>query len=119
MPNKELFVEDGSVAWEDLGDGVKRKIMAYDDHLMLVKIAFQQDAIGTIHNHVHSQITYVVSGVFEVTIDDEKKILQKGDVFRVPSGDNHGVRCMEEGILIDVFSPMREDFVTTPHGEKK
>ncbi len=107
------FVEDESMEWETVAPGMKRKIMGFDDRIMLVKVAFETGGIGTLHQHHHSQITYVVGGVFEVEIDGVKKILKGGDVFYVAPNLVHGAVCKEEGMLIDVFSPMREDFIAT------
>lgn len=107
------FVEDESMEWETVAPGMKRKIMGFDDRIMLVKVVFETGGIGTLHQHHHSQITYVVGGVFEVEIDGVKKILKGGDVFYVAPNLVHGAVCKEEGMLIDVFSPMREDFIAT------
>lgn len=110
LTNKTL-IADKDIDWEDLGAGVKRKIMAYDENLMLVKVDFEKDAIGSVHNHPHLQLSYVAKGSFEVSIGDEKKILNEGDVFFAPTLVYHGVRCLEAGRLIDVFNPHREDFL--------
>ncbi len=106
-----VFVENDSIDWEIVDRGVRRKIMAYDDRLMLVKVDFETGAIGTLHNHFHTQITHIHSGVFEVEIDGNKKVLKAHDVFFVPTNLVHGVVCLEAGVLIDVFSPLREDFI--------
>ncbi|MES3017145.1 MAG: cupin domain-containing protein [Bacteroidota bacterium] len=111
MPNKPLFYLDNQSDWEDLGDGVARKIWGYDDKIMLVKVRFEVGAIGPLHNHFHSQVTYVDSGIFEATIDGNKQLLKAGDSFYVPPNDIHGVVCLEAGVLVDVFSPMRGDFI--------
>lgn len=97
--------------WENTAPGVRRKIMAYDESLMLVRVEFQTGGVGTMHQHPHVQITHVESGVFQVEIGGEKQTLKAGDVFHVPSNALHGAVCMESGVLIDVFSPMREDFL--------
>jgi quercetin dioxygenase-like cupin family protein len=107
----KVFIENDGMEWETVGEGVQRKIMAYDDKLMLVKVKFDTGGIGTLHQHYHSQISHVESGVFEVEIDGEKKVLKAGDAFYIPSNVMHGAVCMEAGVLIDVFSPMREDFI--------
>jgi quercetin dioxygenase-like cupin family protein len=60
---------------------------------------------------VHTQGSYVESGVFEVNIGGEKKILKKGDVFFVPPTTDHGVIALEEGVLVDSFNPLRVDFI--------
>jgi quercetin dioxygenase-like cupin family protein len=52
----------------------------------------------------------VESGIFEVEIDGHKKILTTGDAYYIPPHVLHGCVCLEAGVLIDVFSPMREDF---------
>jgi hypothetical protein len=109
-PN-DLFIYNDEISWEVLDEKVKRKIMSYEQSLMVVKVAFQTGGIGQLHQHEHVQITHVESGVFEVQIDGEKKILKAGDAFHIPSNLIHGAVCIEEGVLIDVFSPMREEFV--------
>ena len=107
----KTFIENREIHWETVASGVRRKIMTWDAKLMLVKVDFEKGAIGTLHKHPHVQITHVESGIFEVEIDGEKKILTTGDAFYVPSNLLHGVVCLEAGVLIDTFSPMREDFV--------
>jgi quercetin dioxygenase-like cupin family protein len=106
-----VFIKDSDIQWETTGVGVKRKIMAYDDRLMVVRVEFETGGIGAIHQHYHVQITHVQSGVFEVEIAGEKKVLQAGDAFYIPSNILHGAVCLEAGVLIDTFSPMREDFI--------
>jgi quercetin dioxygenase-like cupin family protein len=51
--------------------------------------------------------------VFEVTIGNEKKMLMAGDAFYIPPNVIHGALCIEAGVLIDIFSPMREDFISS------
>jgi hypothetical protein len=108
---KKLFIDNDDLSWEILNDKVKRKIMSYEQSLMLVKVAFEAGGIGPLHQHDHVQISHVEAGVFEVEIDGVKKVLKAGDSFHIPSNMMHGAVCIEEGVLIDVFSPMREDFV--------
>lgn len=114
MKTKELakvFITDADIEWEEVGPGVRRKIMAYDDSLMVVRVAFDEGGVGTVHQHFHSQITHVESGMFEVEINSEKKLLKGGDAFYIPPHVLHGAVCKEAGVLIDVFSPMREEFI--------
>ncbi len=108
---KSLFINDNDISWEVLDEKVKRKIVSYEESLMVVKVAFKAGGVGPLHQHVHVQITHVESGIFEVEIDGQKKVLTTGDAFHIPSNILHGAVCLEEGVLIDVFSPMREDFI--------
>ncbi len=84
------------IQWEYAGDGIVRQIMAYDEHLMMVKVKFNQGAIGTLHQHPHTQSTYVASGCFEVTIGEEKKVLRAGDGYYVAPNLPHGCVWISE-----------------------
>jgi quercetin dioxygenase-like cupin family protein len=109
----ENFQIGSGIEWEDAGPGIKRQVFGYDNRIMLVKVKFEKDAVGAVHQHHHSQVSYVESGTFELTIGDDKKILRTGDGFFVPSNVLHGSVCLEPGVLIDVFSPQREDFLNS------
>lgn len=105
------FLFGNEIPWEIVGEGVKRKILAFDDRVMLVNVQFETGAIGSLHEHYHTQVTYVAKGKFDVTINGVTKMLQEGDSFYIPPHAIHGVLCLEEGMLTDVFSPIREDFM--------
>lgn len=106
-----VFLQDTEISWEPAGEGVRRKILGYDGKIMMVRVEFDEGGIGPVHNHYHSQTTYVTYGSFEVQIDGEKRILKAGDGFYIPPHVDHGAVCLEKGELIDVFSPIREDFM--------
>ena len=106
------FLFESEMKWEPAGAGVSRQIMAYNDDLMMVKVKFETGAIGTPHRHPHTQATYVVSGTFAFTIEGEgTKTVHAGDGIYMKPNVLHGCKCLEAGILIDTFSPMREDFL--------
>lgn len=109
--SNDTFIADESVGWEKVDEFISRKIMGYDDHLMTVKVAFKKGGVGAIHHHHHSQTSYVASGSFEITIGDEMRVLKEGDVYYIPSNIPHGALALEDGILIDSFSPARADFL--------
>jgi hypothetical protein len=107
----ETYQFEKDLKWENPAPGVNRQIMAYDGQLMMVKVKFDKGAVGSMHEHYHSQATYVVSGKFELTIGDKKEILSAGDGYYVAPDELHGCVCLEAGILIDTFSPVRADFL--------
>lgn len=105
------YVQDSQVDWEDLGGGVRRKLLTFEEKVMMAKVDFKAGAIGEAHSHPHIQCTYVESGEFELTIGEDVKILKAGDSFLVPSDVVHGAKAITDGSLIDVFTPLREDFL--------
>ena len=107
-----LFNTDSKTEWKDLGGGVSRKIMSYNGELMMAKVRFETGSVGTPHRHPHTQISYVESGVFEYTIAGRTVTMEQGDTCVIPADTVHGCRCVEAGVLLDSFTPMREDFVT-------
>ena len=106
-----VFTENDIVTWTIVDEGVQRAILAYDEALMLVQVKFAKGAVGSLHQHPHVQISYVASGKFEVEVGGIKKILNQGETFFAASNVWHGVKCLEEGVLLDTFSPMRKDFI--------
>ena len=93
------------------GEGVTRRVLAYTDGLMCVENTFREGAVGQLHSHPHTQITYVISGEFSFTIDGETHTVRKGDTLLKTDGVEHGCVCLREGVLLDIFNPMRQDFV--------
>jgi len=93
------------------GPGVKRKILATGGGMMTVQFTFDRGSIGALHSHPHEQIGFVVKGKFEFTLEGKASILDVGDSYYVPSGAVHGAKALEDGILLDVFTPQREDFL--------
>ena len=91
--------------------GVTRRILTFSDNLMMCEISFEEGAKGNFHSHVHEQITYIAEGSFSFTIAGETKTVSKGDSVYMPSGAEHGVTCLKAGKLVDVFTPMRKDFL--------
>jgi len=109
--NMKTHIKSSDVPVENVAPGMNRQIMGYDSDIMLVKVDFDKGGIGEPHTHIHQQVSYVVSGKFEVTIAGDTEIMEAGDAFVVPSDALHGAVCLEAGTLIDTFSPHREDFL--------
>ena len=105
------FFRSHEVAWEAVGDGVRRQVLGHGTDLMIVRVEFRKDAVGALHHHTHRQATYVAAGRFEVTVGNDCSELAPGDCFYAPADVFHGVRALEDGVLIDVFTPIREDFL--------
>ena len=111
MQLQMAFKQEQDGSWLEVAPGVDRMMMGYNERLMIVKVRFRKDAVGELHSHPHIQSTYIARGSFEVTIDGETRLLHEGDTFFVESDLVHGVVCITDGLLIDNFSPYREDFL--------
>lgn len=107
-----MFTENKTVAVKDLGGGVMRKVLSYSKNLMACELTFEKGAVGAPHSHPHEQIGYIVSGRLVYQEEgQEDKILETGDTYYVAPNVVHGVQILEDTKLLDIFTPMREDFV--------
>ena len=106
-----MFVKATETKVETVDAGVTRQILGHDPQLMMVRVVFEKGAVGSMHSHPHRQVTFVERGSFDVTIAGQTSRLQGGDCFFVPPDAVHGVVALEDGALVDVFTPTREDFL--------
>ena len=111
MAEVQNYFMNSDIELEDLNNGIKRKILAYNDNIMMVEAEFEKGAIGTMHSHPHEQCTYVLEGAFEFNIGGVKKVVRTGDTMYKEPHVVHGAVCIEKGKLLDVFTPHREDFL--------
>ena len=106
-----VFLSGAQLPVEDLGGGISRQMLGFNDNIMMVKGIFSTGSEGYLHHHIHSQVTYVESGEFEVTVGDETRTMVAGDSYYMAPNVEHGAVCKKAGVLLDVFSPLREDFL--------
>lgn len=99
---------------EHPAEGIERQ-MVVGERIMLVRFRFKPFLVTPEHTHPHEQMSLVVSGRVRFFIEGKETIASPGDVLHFPSNCQHGATMMdEEVVLIDIFSPIREDFLTSP-----
>ena len=106
-----MFVKNHDVNATPCGEGVERKILGMGGSLMMVEVSFKAGGIGAAHTHPHEQISYLAKGKMEFELEGERRIVCEGDSIYIPSGANHGTVALEDSIIVDIFSPIREDFL--------
>lgn len=97
--------------WTEVAPGNRRAVLSHRPEMMLVAFRFEKGAIGAAHSHPHTQVSYVAEGVFDVTVDGITTRLGAGSSFIVAPNLVHGVVALAPGLLIDTFTPRREDFL--------
>ena len=96
---------------EHVAEGIARQ-MIYGDRLMVCRLTIAAHTVTPIHSHDHEQITLVERGRVDFFVDGKRKTVKAGDVLVFPSNIQHGATMLdEEVVLIDIFSPPREDFL--------
>jgi quercetin dioxygenase-like cupin family protein len=84
--------------------------MQHTEHMTVAFWNVEAGASLPEHHHPHEQITAVIRGTFEMTVDGEKRIIEPGDVAIIPSQATHSAQALTDCYLMDVFSPVREDY---------
>jgi quercetin dioxygenase-like cupin family protein len=97
--------------WVNAEPGLRRRILTAEGGLMLMEVAFEAGAAGYEHRHPHEQVSYCLRGRFEYTLDGRVNVLSAGDSIYVPGNTLHGARALDAGVLLDVFTPVRDDLL--------
>lgn len=96
---------------EHIGEGIERQ-MIWGERLMICRLRFAPDVVTAVHSHPHEQITLVEKGRVRFFIEGQPRLAAAGDVLVFPAHCAHGATMLdEEVILVDIFSPIREDFL--------
>jgi quercetin dioxygenase-like cupin family protein len=101
--------KDGALSEPEAG--LKRRVLAYNEKLFLAEHEMMKGWVGSMHSHRHDQIVYVVRGHLKVRCGGKTFELRTGDTFVVRGGMEHGAAALEESLVVDVFTPWREDYV--------
>jgi quercetin dioxygenase-like cupin family protein len=87
-----------------------RQVLAHNNHLMLVRHFFAADWVGARHSHPHEQLVYVIKGAIRIDVAGRVIDLAAGDSIVVPGGAQHQASALEAAEVLDVFTPVREDY---------
>ena len=106
-----LHTDWANIPVEHLEEGIERQ-MVVGENMMICRLRFAPHTVTPAHDHPHEQMTIIEQGRVLFTIGDEQQIAKAGDVLHFPPGAWHGASMLdEEVILVDIFSPIREDFL--------
>jgi quercetin dioxygenase-like cupin family protein len=96
---------------DPIADGIARR-MVWGEHLMVCRLEFAPRVVTPVHSHPHEQVTLVERGRALFTVEGVERVVSAGDVLYFPSDVRHGATMLDEPVvLIDIFSPVREDFL--------
>ena len=108
-----LHTDWSKVPVEQLEEGIQRQ-MVVGEKMMICRLRLAPGIVTPAHDHPHEQMTIVEHGRVLFTIGGEQRLAQAGDVLHFPPGTWHGATMLdEEVILLDIFSPIREDFLNS------
>lgn len=111
-----MFTPAADDGYRELLDGVRMKPLAWGDRTLLAEFRLSAGATIPVHSHPQEQTGTLVSGVLEFVIADERRIARAGDAWCLAPDTPHGVEVLEDAVVIEVFAPVREDYLAMASG---
>lgn len=105
-----MFFKNSESKAVEMLPGVTRRVLATSDTMMLAQFTITTGSEVPMHNHPHDQVGYVVSGRMRIVIGDEETECGPGDSYHAPPNLPHSAVALEPLVVVDVFSPPREDY---------
>jgi quercetin dioxygenase-like cupin family protein len=101
----------GTEGYHEMLPGVRLKTMVHGERTLLTEVRFVAGARVPVHAHPHEQTGYLVSGSLRFTVDGEDRVVAPGDSWNLPSAVPHGAVALADSVVVEVFSPPREDYL--------
>ncbi|MFC5401225.1 cupin domain-containing protein [Cohnella soli] len=97
--------------WERVNKRIRRKVFQPGLHMMSMLVEYEKGGIGPEHAHPHEQLGYVVQGAIQMTIGGQTVRVSAGEQVHVPGNVLHSVLALEDTLLLETFTPLREDLM--------
>lgn len=106
-----MFKRHGAEGYVHLKEGVKQKTLAYGKDTLLSEFRFKKGSIVPEHAHPQEQTGYLIRGKLKLTTGKESFVALPGDSWSIPADAVHGAEALEDSLAVEVFSPLREDYL--------
>jgi quercetin dioxygenase-like cupin family protein len=94
--------------------GIRMKTLCYGARTLMTEVLLERASILPLHSHPHEQTGYLVKGRIRLRIGEKEHDVRAGDSWCIPSGREHGAEILEDSVAVEVFSPVREDYLPDP-----
>jgi quercetin dioxygenase-like cupin family protein len=106
-----MFEKCSKAGYKQALDGIEQKTLVHGDKTLMVGFLLQKDAVLPLHSHPHEQTGYLVKGQIRLTIGADVYEARPGDSWCIPGSVLHGAEIIEESVAVEVFSPVRKDYL--------
>jgi len=106
-----MFKKTSSSGYTELVKGVHLKTLVYGNQTLLTEVRLEKNAVIPPHSHPHEQTGYLVSGQMDFQVDEQHIIAKPGDSWNIAGNVEHAATAIEESVVVEIFSPVREDYL--------
>ena len=108
---RQLFYKANNNGFKEVLPGIKLKTLVYGDKTLFTEFRMDAGAVLPKHAHIHEQTGYLTEGKIRLTIGKEVFEVDKGDSWCIPGNTEHSAKILKNSVAIEVFSPVREDYL--------
>lgn len=106
-----MFEKKSEVGYKRAMAGIEQKTLVYGEKTLMVEFRLHKGAVLPLHAHPHEQTGYLVSGRILLTIGKVTNEVLPGDSWCIGGGMQHGAEILEDSVAIEVFAPVRKDYL--------
>ncbi len=106
-----MFTKQNREGYISAIEGIEQKTLVYGKKTLMVEFLLKKGSLLPLHSHPHEQTGYLVKGNIILTIGGEKYDVKPGDSWTIPGGVEHKADIIEDSVAVEVFSPVREDYL--------
>jgi quercetin dioxygenase-like cupin family protein len=106
-----MFTHADHDGYIDALPGIRRKTLSYGAETLMTEFRLEAGATLPVHDHPQEQTGYLVAGRLRLTVGDETRELGPGDSWSIPGTAPHGAVALEDTVAVEVFSPVRADYL--------
>jgi quercetin dioxygenase-like cupin family protein len=106
-----MFYKKSDEGYKEALEGIRLKTLVYGEKTLMSEFRIDKGKTLPMHSHPHEQSGYVVSGSINLIVEDEKFAAGPGDGWCIQGDVKHGAETLEDSVIVEVFSPVREDYL--------
>jgi len=110
-----MFEKGNDKGYRPALDGIERKTLVHGEQTLMTEFRLRRGSLLPRHAHPHEQTGYLVRGRIRLFVGNQEYEAQSGDSWCIPGGVEHGAQILEDSVAIEVFSPVREDYLPPRH----
>ena len=112
-----MFKKHHDTGYTSVLEGIELKTLVYGQHTLMTEFRLKKGAVLPRHDHPHEQTGYLVKGRIRLTVETDEYDVGPGDGWVIGGGVAHSAQILEDSVAVEVFSPVREDYL--PLAEKE
>lgn len=106
-----MFCKKSEIGYRTMLPGISLKALVYGESTLMAEFKIEKDSVLPRHSHPHEQTGYLVSGRVVLTVGEDQLYAEPGDSWCIAGGVEHEANVLEDAVILEVFSPVREDYL--------